>query len=138
MYKNALFGHVINSQSLINLGDIYFNGFCSRHNYKKAKKFSKLDGAHYYKNEEKAALHDVNLAISAGDYDKARELLDRLPESPEATYALGIVEALCGNYTEAETILEKAVAGGVCQSENALRQIKEYRTINLKNTNNKH
>lgn len=98
----------------------------------------KVEYVHYYKKEEKSALHDVNLAISAGNYDKARELLDRLPESPEATYALGIVEALCGNYTEAETILEKAVAGGVCQSENALRQIKEYRIINLKNTNNKH
>ncbi len=88
----------------------------------------RIDYVYFYKTEEKSALHDVNLAISSGDYGRAETILKTLPYSPEAIYAQGVIHALRGDYGEAVALLRKAGSEGVAQADNAIMQISDFQS----------
>ncbi len=85
----------------------------------------RVDYAHYYKTEELSALHDVNEAISSGDYTRAAELLDKLPHSAETVYARGVIAALEMHLNEALALFKEAKTLGVKQADDAIRQVND-------------
>ncbi len=85
----------------------------------------RVDYAHYYKTEELSALHDVNEAISSGDYTRAAEHLDKLPHSAETVYARGVIAALEMHLDEALALFKEAKTLGVKQADDAIRQVSD-------------
>lgn len=78
----------------------------------------------YYPDSEVANLNAANSAINEGDYKRARMLLNRV-KSPSGVYALGILDAMEGNYDAAAEEFKAAKEAGMTEAEGALKQL-EY------------
>lgn len=76
-----------------------------------------------YPTDPMANLNAANAAICRGDYDAAEKYLTRSGETPEATYARGVIAFHKGNVSEAETLLQKAKSAGVTQASELLEKI---------------
>lgn len=83
--------------------------------------------ARVYPDDELANLNAANVAMGQGELISARKFLEKVNESPQSSYAWGLLEALEGNYDEAVTYFNKAKEGGVTESEEALHQIEELK-----------
>lgn len=88
----------------------------------------RIDYEHRYEERETQTLAEVNKAITAGDVERAADLLVDMPSSAEADYAHGLVAALRGNYNEALAWLNRAAGRGVTEAKDAIRQIEEFMT----------
>lgn len=80
--------------------------------------------ATYFPNDDVANLNAANASMSQGDYKRARMLLERIPDSPEATYALGVLSALEGDYPAALEGMEKARKAGVAEAAGGIESVK--------------
>lgn len=76
-----------------------------------------------FPDSEVAALNAAFAAIKRGDYVGAARHLENAGDSPEATYARGLVKAGEGDYEGARTLLEEAKALGVAPAEKALQSL---------------
>lgn len=77
----------------------------------------------YYPTSDVANLNAANSAMGEGDLRRARMLLNRVAASPEATYALGVLDALEGNTDSAEARFTEARAAGVAEAADALANL---------------
>ncbi len=77
----------------------------------------------YYPTSDIANLNAANSAMNEGDLRRARMLLERAMESPSATYAIAVLDALEGNYDKAEAGMKTAQAGSISEAEEALKEI---------------
>ncbi|ADY36044.1 hypothetical protein Bacsa_1472 [Phocaeicola salanitronis DSM 18170] len=78
-----------------------------------------------YPDDETANLNAANVAMNKRDLTAARKYLDKAGTSKEAEYARGVLEALEGNYAEAQPHLQKAKEMGVTEANDCLKQIEE-------------
>lgn len=69
-------------------------------------------------------------AIDRGELESARLFLERVPASPEAFYAWGILYAKEGKFEEALEQLKGAEEGGVERAGEAIQQVKRLMTPN--------
>ena len=77
----------------------------------------------YYPTSDIANLNAANSAMNEGDLRRARMLLERVKNSPSATYALGVLDALEGNYDKAEEGMKAAKKGGISEADAAIEEI---------------
>ncbi|MDE6338225.1 MAG: DUF3868 domain-containing protein [Muribaculaceae bacterium] len=75
-------------------------------------------------DNEEANLNAANIAMQAGNFSKAETYLKKAGNSPQATYARGLLEALKGDYKLAKAALEIAETGGVSEAAEAIDQIR--------------
>ncbi len=78
-----------------------------------------------YPDSEVANLNAANTAIAHGESEKSREYLKKAGKSPEAVYALGILEATTGNYDSAFPLLQAAAEEGVAEARDAIVRLRE-------------
>lgn len=78
-----------------------------------------------YPNEPVANLNAANAVMQRGDLIGAARYLERAGDSPEATYARGVLAALNGDYAKALELVEQAVSRGVTDDQNILDHLKE-------------
>lgn len=78
----------------------------------------------YHPENDVANLNAANSAMNEGDYKRALMLLNRVKDNPYSIYGLGILNALEGNYTEAETLLKSAEEAGISEASAALLQVR--------------
>lgn len=77
----------------------------------------------YYPTSDIANLNAANSAMNEGDLRRARMLLERVKQSPSATYAIAVLDALEGKYDKAEEGFEAAQKGGITEAAEALAEI---------------
>ena len=76
-----------------------------------------------YPDNEDANLNAANIAMQAGNLEKAANYLKKAGNSPQAVYARGLLEVLRGNYSAAKPYLVDASLAGIAEAEKALEQI---------------
>lgn len=76
-----------------------------------------------YPNDPVANLNAANAELQKGDLDAARAHLLKAGDSPAADYARGNLEALEGNYSEAEALFRQAAEAGFPKAEKALENL---------------
>ncbi|MCM1319166.1 MAG: DUF3868 domain-containing protein [Muribaculaceae bacterium] len=81
----------------------------------------------YNKDNAVANINAANAAMAEGDYKRARVLLNRVKDNPDAIYGLALLDALEGNYAAAETGFKSAKAAGVAPAADALEQISKLK-----------
>ena len=77
-----------------------------------------------------SSVANLNVAIAAmneGNYQRARMILARVDDSPEAIYARALVDALDGDYDAALSGMEKARDAGIATAAEAIEQINNIR-----------
>ncbi len=75
-------------------------------------------------DNEEANLNAANIALQAGNLEKAAGYLAKAGNSANAMYARGLMAAMKKDYTLARVMLEEAERGGVSEALDALDQIK--------------
>lgn len=75
-----------------------------------------------YPDNEIAKLNAANAAMSVKDLDKAERYLAKAGDSPEATYARGVLDGLNQKYSKAKALFEKAAEGAVKASNTELQK----------------
>lgn len=80
-----------------------------------------------YPGDPVANLNAAMAELDGGKLSTAERFLQRAGDSPEATYARGLWQALSGNLDAAEPILKKAESLGVTQATDALEQMEAVR-----------
>lgn len=99
----------------------------------------------YYPNNVVANLNAANSAMNEGDYKRARMLLNRVitasanqsagtdeevTEAKEsAVYAMALLDALEGNFSEAKEGFESAAGSGIPQAAGALQELKRVQSM---------
>lgn len=78
-----------------------------------------------YPAEPEANLNAALAAMQSGELDRAARYLDRAGDSPEATYARGILAAKRADYDTALPLLDAAEKGGIAKASEAKSQIHE-------------
>jgi tetratricopeptide (TPR) repeat protein len=79
-----------------------------------------------YPNSNEAKVNAANVAMANGNYAKAAEYLNTLPqEMPEAMNSRGILAMANGDYNEAMTLFEKAQKAGISEATYNLSLLKE-------------
>ncbi len=78
-----------------------------------------------YPDDEVCNLNAANTAMGRGDYPAAARYLDKAGDSPEVTYARGILAALQKDWTAAEGYFSQAARLKVADAPEALRQVKD-------------
>lgn len=79
-----------------------------------------------YPNSNEARVNAANVAMANGNYAKAAEYLNSLPQDmPEAMNSRGILAMANGDYNEAMTLFEKAQKAGVSEATYNLSLLKE-------------
>lgn len=73
-----------------------------------------------------ANLNAATTAVDHGEYDMAREYLQKAGDSPEAAYTAGVLEAKEGNYDKAKVLLEKASRGGIADADTLLANMRDW------------
>ena len=76
-----------------------------------------------YPDDETANLNAANTALQRRDFQAASRYLAKAGDTPEATYARGILAYLAGNVKEAQSLWQSALKAGVKQAEEALKQL---------------
>lgn len=77
----------------------------------------------YYPNSDIANMNAANSAMNEGDYKRARMLLNRVSNSPEAEYALSLLSAMEGDYDVARKGAAKALENGIEEAAATLREL---------------
>lgn len=75
--------------------------------------------------ETVANLNAANAAMQRGDLVGAARYLDRAGDSPEATYARGVLAALNKDYATAIPLVERAISQGVSDNTGILEHLRE-------------
>lgn len=88
-----------------------------------------------YPDDETANMNAANSAISRGDYKKALFYLERAGNSPEVTYALGVIEALNGNYDAARPLLDAAAEDGIEEAAYTRDNMSNHLRVSFSNKN---
>ncbi len=78
-----------------------------------------------YPDDPVANLNAANISLSRGELDRAEAYLAKASDSPETTYARGILAAMRERYDDADRLLGEASAAGVTQADDALRQLRD-------------
>ena len=73
-----------------------------------------------YPEDERANLNAANTALSRGDLVYAERYLEKAGNSPEATYARGVLKGMQGDYLEAVRLIEQARESGLQGTEEML------------------
>ena len=82
--------------------------------------------ARIYPFEDAVNINAANAAMKAGNLGKAAFYLDSVnPENPEGTYARGILDALNGNWLDAEDRFRAASEAGIAEAGPALESAQE-------------
>lgn len=76
-----------------------------------------------FPNDKVANLNAANIAIQRGEYDKARAYLAKAGDTPQATYARGLIEAFEKNYDAALPLFDKAASESLTEAAEAAKQI---------------
>ena len=76
-----------------------------------------------YPDDETANLNAANTALQRRDFQAASRYLAKAGDTPEATYARGILAYLTGDVKEAQSLWQSALKAGVKQAEEALKQL---------------
>lgn len=76
-----------------------------------------------YPDNTVANLNAANIEMQNGNLEQAERHLRKAGESPESTYAKGVLEGLKGNYTSARELFERAATQGVKEAEAAIDNI---------------
>lgn len=86
-----------------------------------------------YPDSEAANINAANVAMTVGDFTSARNYLNKAGESGEAMHAMGLLEAITGNYSSARSLFEQASALGITESLSAISQLDnlENKIINI-------
>ena len=69
--------------------------------------------AKMYPEDETANLNAANCAIMRGDYQEATAYLAKAGDTPQATYARGVLAAKTGDYAKATQLFNKAGEMGI-------------------------
>lgn len=86
-----------------------------------------LTAVQFYPNDEAANVNAANAYMAEGNLPQARRHLERAGSSREATYAIGIYNALTGNYNEAIEAFKIAQAAGIDEATKMIEQINQIR-----------
>ena len=79
-----------------------------------------------YPNSNEARVNAANVAIANGNYTKAAEYLNGVPQNmPEAINSRGILAMANGNYAEAKQLFEEAQKAGVSEATYNLTLLNE-------------
>ena len=78
-----------------------------------------------YPAEPEANLNAALATLQAGDLDRTARYLERAGDSPEASYARGILAAKRGDYAAALPLLDSAAAAGIVKAAEAKAQLEE-------------
>ena len=76
-----------------------------------------------YPDDETANLNAANTALQRRDFQAASRYLAKAGDTPEATYARGILAYLTGDVNKAQSLWQSALKAGVKQAEEALKQL---------------
>lgn len=76
-----------------------------------------------YPDDPAANLNAANVALSAGDLHRAETLLARAGDSPQASYARGVLAFLSGDYELAKEHLSQALEAGISQAGELMEHI---------------
>ena len=76
-----------------------------------------------YPDDETANLNAANTALQRRDLPTASRYLAKSGDSPEATYARGMLAYLAGDIQKARSLWQSALKEGVKQAEEALKQL---------------
>jgi len=79
-----------------------------------------------YPDDRAANLNAANSAMAKGDLKGASRYLSKAGHSPEATYAKGIYEAMCGNNETAMSLFRSALDDGFGGAADAIEKIGKY------------
>ncbi len=80
-----------------------------------------------------ANLNAANIAIQRGEYAKAEAYLAKSGDSPQATYARGLIEALQHRYEKALPFFDEAAAEGLDEAAEAAAQARDIIEFNKRN-----
>lgn len=84
-----------------------------------------------YPQDPTANLNAANSAIQRKDYTSAERYLEKVGDTPEALYARSVLNAMQGNYSQAEKFLLDAEAAGLEVDAEELQQLREViRAVN--------
>ncbi|MCM1505262.1 MAG: DUF3868 domain-containing protein [Muribaculum sp.] len=86
-----------------------------------------------YPADPVANLNAANISLQRGELDKAAGYLAKAGDSPQATYARGLLEAFRGDYAKALPLLEKASRSGISEATEAISQINDIIEYNKNN-----
>ena len=78
-----------------------------------------------FPDDETANLNAANAAMSRKDYVSAERCLRKAGDSAEAVYARGVLQALEGNYDEAQRLVREAQAKGMSDTGGVLEHLQE-------------
>ena len=81
--------------------------------------------ARLFPNEPAASLNAANALLQRGDTIGAERYLERAGNSPEATYARGVLAAMNGDYEGGIKLMEQARSEGLAIDESVLDHVKE-------------
>ena len=88
--------------------------------------------ARIYPYEDAVNINAANAAMKAGNLSKAAFYLDSVnPENPEGTYARGILDALNGNWLDAEDRFRAASEAGIAEAGPALEMVQQIAEATL-------
>lgn len=76
-----------------------------------------------YPDDETANLNAANTALQRRDFQAASRYLAKAGDTPEATYARGILAYLTGDVNKAQSLWQSALKAGVKQAEETLKQL---------------
>lgn len=72
-----------------------------------------------------ANLNAANIAIQRREYAKALAYLSKAGDTPQATYAYGLIEAFEKNYDKALPLFDKAASEGLAEAAEAAKQVRD-------------
>lgn len=82
-----------------------------------------------YPNDTNANLNAANSALSRNDYTSASRYLAKAGNSPEADYARSVLNAMQGNYADAQKYLDAARKAGLKIADADINQLEELINI---------
>jgi outer membrane protein OmpA-like peptidoglycan-associated protein len=85
--------------------------------------------ARLYPTDATANLNAANSELQRGDLKSAAAHLDRAGQSPEASYARGLMAALSADYEAAAPLLRTAADAGITEATDALNQLADCRLL---------
>ncbi len=83
-----------------------------------------------YPSDPVANLNAATTAVKFGDYDRARAYIAKAPDTPQALYTRGLLEARQGNYSEAASLLSRASQAGIPEADAVIEQMRSWGWIN--------